>query len=65
MDRVSEPASPRCPTRIQSIDRAATLPTAIAEALERDTGATVVDGRKLEKELAVVHAADEIEALLR
>jgi hypothetical protein len=54
MDRVSEPASPRGPTRIQSIDRAATLLTAIAEALEGDTGATVVDVRRLEKELAVV-----------
>jgi DNA-binding IclR family transcriptional regulator len=54
MDRVSEPASPRCPTRIQSTDRAATLLTAIAEALEGYTGATVVDGRRLEKELAVV-----------
>jgi hypothetical protein len=55
MDRVSEPASPRCPTRIQSIDRAATLLTAIAEALEGYTGATVVDGRRLlDKELAVV-----------
>jgi hypothetical protein len=65
MDRVSEPASPRGPTRIQSIDRAATLLTAIAEALEGYTGATVVDGRRLEKELAVVQAADDIEALLR
>jgi hypothetical protein len=65
MDRVSEPASPRCPTRIQSIDRAATLLTAIAEALEGYAGATVVDGRRLEKELAVVQAADDIEALLR
>jgi DNA-binding IclR family transcriptional regulator len=54
MDRVSEPASPRCPTRIQSIGRAATLLTASAEALEGYTGATVVDGRRLEKELAVV-----------
>jgi Bacterial transcriptional regulator len=54
MDRVSEPASPRYPTRIQSIDRAATLLTAIAEALEGYTGATVVDGRRLDKELAVV-----------
>jgi hypothetical protein len=65
MDRVSEPASPRCPTRIQSIDRAATLLTAVAEALEGYTGATVVDGRRLEKELAVVQAADDTEALLR
>jgi hypothetical protein len=65
MDRVSEPASPRCPTRIQSIDRAATLLTAIAEALEGYGGAAVVDGRRLEKELAVVQAADDIEALLR
>jgi DNA-binding IclR family transcriptional regulator len=54
MDRVSEPASPRCPTRIQSIERVATLLTAIAEALEGYTGATVVDGRRLEKKLAVV-----------
>jgi hypothetical protein len=54
MDLVAEPASPRGPTRIQSIDRAATLLTAIAEALEGDTGATVVDVRRLEKELAVV-----------
>jgi DNA-binding IclR family transcriptional regulator len=36
------------------MDRAATLLTAIAEAIEGSTGATVVDGRRLEKELAVV-----------
>jgi DNA-binding IclR family transcriptional regulator len=54
MDHVSEPASPRYPTRIQSIDRAATLLTAITEALKSYTAATVVDGRRLEKDLAVV-----------
>jgi hypothetical protein len=54
MDRVSKPGSPRYPTRLQSSDRAATLLTAIAEALEGYTGVTVVDGRRLEKELAVV-----------
>jgi hypothetical protein len=58
MDRVSEPASPRGPTRIQSIDRAATLLTAIAEALEGDTLPPGLCRRP-------VQAANEIEALLR